>query len=429
MHHLRRCSFIVSALFLGACTSASEHSDKQAGASAPSLQTASATPVASVTREAHADTVAVANGAIGSTLAPKGIVAMRDPNATPVIRGLYVNRFAAQSTRRMHWLLSVADSTEINGLVIDMKDEFGLNFHSQSAEFRKNEGSGHGMVRDVRALLDTVHAHNVFAIARIVVFKDPTTAQANPAWTIKQPNGETWHDKKGFSWVDPYNHALWDYNIGIAEELVHLGFDEIQFDYIRFPEPYKSLPTQVFPATNGMSKPDLLAAFLKNAHERLNKLGVRSTADVFGFVTTVHGPLEVGQWWEKLAPVTDVLLPMCYPSHFPHGSFGIARPNAEPYKVQKISIEAARQRDQKLGITTAEHVRPWIQAFSLGQPPYGPEQVEEQKKAVYDAGYDGWVLWHPGSKYEPFLPALEKGELVSHKKGATPADTTATKGR
>jgi hypothetical protein len=82
-----------------------------------------------------------------------------------------------------------------------------------------------------------------------------------------------------------------------------------------------------------------------------------------------------------------------------------------------------------LGIATAEHVRPWIQAFSLGQPPYGPEQVEEQKKAVYDSGYDGWVLWHPGSKYESFLPALEKGELVSHKKGAAPADTTGTKGR
>jgi hypothetical protein len=349
---------------------------------------------------------------------------MRDPSATPVIRGLYVNRFAAQSAHRMHWLIGVADSTEINGLVIDMKDEFGLNFHSANPEYRKNEGAGHGMVHDVRALLDTLHAHNVFAIARIVVFKDPTTALENPSWTIKQPDGSIWHDKKGFSWVDPYNHALWDYNIGIAEELVHLGFDEIQFDYIRFPEPYKSLPTQVFPASNGMRKPELLAAFLKEARERLNKLGVRSTADVFGFVTTVRGPLEVGQEWEKLAPVTDVLLPMCYPSHFPHGSFGIARPNEEPYRIQKISIDAARGRDHKLGITAPEHVRPWIQAFSLGQPAYGPEEVEAQKKAIYDAGYDGWVLWHPGSKYEPFLPALEKGELVSHKNGGTPADTT-----
>jgi hypothetical protein len=400
----------VAVIALGACT-ASERKDQSSVTPAPaSVEHTPPTP--------RAAAVTTSNGALASSRIPRSIAAMRDPATTPVIRGLYVNRFAAQSARRMRWLIGVADSTEINGFVIDMKDEFGLNFHSENPEFRKYEGSGHGMVRDVRALLDTLHAHNIFAIARIVTFKDPTAAQVNAAWTIKRPDGTEWEDKKGFRWVDPYNHGLWDYNIGIAEELVHLGFDEIQFDYIRFPEPYKSLPKQVFPASDGTSKSDLLAAFLKTAHERLNKLGVRSTADVFGFVATVHGPLEVGQWWEKLAPVTDVLLPMTYPSHFPHGSFGIARPNAEPYEIQKISIDTARVRDQKLGITSPEHVRPWLQAFSLGkmQPAYGPEQIEAQKKAVYDAGYDGWVMWHPGSKYEPFIPALEKGELVSHKK-------------
>ena len=416
MGHLRRGSFVI-ALLLTACTAASEHSDKPSATPAPAQQTA---PVASSspTREAASPrSVAVANGAVGAPISPQ-LAALRDPAATPVIRGLYVNRFAAQSARKMRWLIGIADSTEINGFVIDMKDEFGLNFHSENPEFRKNAGAGHGMVRDVRALLDTLHAHNIFAIARIVVFKDPTTAQVHPEWTIHRPDGSSWQDKKGFTWVDPYNHALWDYNIGIAEELVHLGFDEIQFDYIRFPEPLKSLPPQVFPAANGMSKPDLLAAYLKAAHERLNKLGVRSTADIFGFVATVHGPLEIGQWWEKLAPVTDVLLPMTYPSHFPPGSFGIARPNTEPYKIQKISIDTARVRDQKLGITAPEHIRPWIQAFSLRnlKPAYGPTELEEQKRGIYDAGYDGWVLWHPGSKYEPFLPALEKGELVSHKK-------------
>ena len=218
MRHLRRRSFILSTLFLGACTAAPEHSDKKLATQSPAPEKA-ATPAAAVTREAHAETVAVSNGSIAKR---------RDPATTPVIRGLYVNRFAAQSARRMHWLIGVADSTEINGFVIDMKDEFGLNFHSANPEFRKNEGAGHGMVRDVRALLDTVHAHNVFAIARIVVFKDPTTAQVNPAWTIKQPDGSIWHDKKNTSWVDPYNHALWEYNIGIAEELVRLSFDEIQ---------------------------------------------------------------------------------------------------------------------------------------------------------------------------------------------------------
>ena len=132
-------------------------------------------------------------------------------------------------------------------------------------------------------------------------------------------------------------------------------------------------------------------------------------------MTTVNGPLEVGQWWEKVAPVTDVLLPMVYPSHYPRGSFGIPVPNADPYHTVNIAISRARERNEKLGLT-GERVRPWLQAFSLGKPDYTAKEILEQKQAVYDAGYDGWVLWHPGSKFEPFESALEKGELVSHKK-------------
>jgi hypothetical protein len=407
MRRLSRYSLVLGASIASGCTAVSGHADTGSKAASPE--------VAGGTQVAYAATVS-SNGTLANSAAATPARAAGDSAATPVIRALYVNRFAAQSARRMRWLIGVADSTEINGFVIDMKDEFGLNYRSDSAAFRRNEGLGHGKVHDVKALLDTLHAHKIIATARIVVFKDPVAAQVNPTWTIKRPDGSLWQDKKGIVWVDPYNHALWEYNLGVAEELVRLGFDEIQFDYIRFPEPYRSLPQQVFPAASGLSKPDLLAAFLKTARERLNKLGVRSTADVFGFVTTVRGPLEVGQWWEKFAPVTDVLLPMTYPSHFPHGTFGIARPNAEPYQIQKISIDAARERDQKLGITAPEHVRPWLQTFSLGKPEYGPEQLEAQKQAVYDAGYDGWVLWHPGSKYEPYLSALEKGELISHKK-------------
>jgi hypothetical protein len=224
-----------------------------------------------------------------------------------------------------------------------------------------------------------------------------------------------WRDKKGLAWVNPYHHELWDYNIGLAEELAKMGFGEIQFDYIRFPEPYASLPKQVFPDSKGVTKPDVLAAYLKEANARLDKVGARTTADIFGLVTTVGGPLEVGQYWEKISPVVDVVLPMVYPSHYPRGDLGLAVPNAEPYKVLHISLSRAKQRDQKLGIKDPEHIRPWLQAFTLGKPAYGPAEIEAQKKGTYDAGYDGWVLWNPGSKYEPFLPALEK-TLVTRKK-------------
>jgi hypothetical protein len=269
-------------------------------------------------------------------------------------------------------------------------------------------------VANLKAVVDTIRAHGILPIARIVVFKDSVTARNNPDHTIRKPDGTPWRDKKGLTWVNPYANAIWEYNLRVAEEAARMGFAEVQFDYIRFPEPYKSLPPQVFPEQDGRSKPQVLAEFLSEARARMSKLGVRTTADIFGLVTTVGGALEVGQQWEPIAKSVDVILPMTYPSHYPHGSFGIARPNAEPYEVVHIAISRARERNEKLGLT-GERVRPWVQAFSLGPPKYGPEQINEQKRAIYDSGYDGWVLWEPGSRYDSFIPAFEK-TLVSRKK-------------
>ncbi|MGH7677516.1 MAG: putative glycoside hydrolase [Gemmatimonadaceae bacterium] len=330
-----------------------------------------------------------------------------DTGGHPVIRALYLNRFAPQSARKMRRLFAIADSTEINGFVVDMKDEFGLNYRSSNPKLAKNAGGTHGFVGNVRALVDSMKAHGVVPIARIVAFKDPVAARENPDWTIRREDGSIWQDKEGLAWVNAHNRDVWEYNLLVAEELVRLGFEEIQWDYIRFPEPYRSLPKQVFPGAT-LSKPEALKAFLTLAQERLSKVGVRNTADVFGLVTTVRGPLEVGQWWEKLSPHVDVILPMVYPSHYPRGSFRIAHPNSEPYNVLKIALDTARVRDERLGIKKAEHVRPWIQAFTLGKPPYGPEQISAQKQAIYDAGFKGWVLWSPGSMYDAFVPALER---------------------
>ena len=329
------------------------------------------------------------------------------------IRGLYLYRFAPQNWKRLHHLIAIADSTEINAFVIDIKDEFGLNFHSSDPVLRKNEGT-QVKVANMKAVVDSVRAHGILPIARIVVFKDSVTARNNPDHTIRKPDGTPWRDKKGLTWVNPYANAIWEYNMRVAEEAARMGFAEVQFDYIRFPEPYKSLPPQVFPEQAGRSKPQVLSEFLNAARTRMSKLGVRTTADIFGLVTTVGGPLEVGQLWEPLAKSVDVILPMTYPSHYPHGSFGIARPNAEPYEIVHIAISRARERNEKMGLT-GERVRPWIQAFSLGPPKYGPEQIEAQKRAIYDSGFDGWVLWEPGSRYDAFIPAFEK-TLVSRKK-------------
>jgi len=356
-----------------------------------------------------------------ATATPATATTAGGPNAdSAIVRALYVNRFGVQSTKRMAKMIAIADSTEINALVLDMKDEFGLNYKSAIPAVARNAGTA-GTVRDLKALLDTLKAHDILPIARLVVFKDSVTARLNPAWTIRKADGSAWRDHQGLAWVNPYNRELWEYNLSVAEELVKLGFGEVQFDYIRFPEPYKSLPQQVFPDSKGQSKPEVLAEFLKTANARFDKLGVRTTADIFGLVTTVKGPLEIGQEWEKIAPVTDVLLPMVYPSHYPRGSFGVARPNAEPYKIIYTAIKRARERNEKLGIHGRENVRPWLQAFSLGQPKYDASHMREQIRAVYDAGYDGWVLWSPGSNYDLFVPAFAK-TTESRKKSTAEAN-------
>jgi len=399
-----------------ACTGTHEASARSAR---PDLQPAQTTadagsqPTASRPASqiaADTDTVNRAVLAVGQHPTPPALDSLI--KGTLAARGLYVYRFGA-NTRRLKHLMGIADSTEINALIIDVKDEFGLNFVPADPMLKKNAGT-QVKAHNLGALVDTIRAHGILPVARIVVFKDSVTARNNPDHTIRKADGTPWHDKKGQTWVNPYANAIWEYNFRVAEEAIKMGFGEIQFDYIRFPEPFKSLPPQVFPEQNGRSKPQVLAEFLKAARARFAKLGVRTTADIFGLVTTVGGALEVGQKWEPITESVDVVLPMVYPSHYPSGSFQLPHPNADPYDVIHIAISRARERDEKLGIK-GEHVRPWLQAFSLGKPAYGAHEIEEQKRAVYDSGYDGWVMWEPGSRYDKFLPALEK-TFVSRKK-------------
>ena len=397
-------------------------SDAAGGKVAATADSAAASSIGATT--ANAQTPAPPTAAQGAP--PGGFSAeiqklRTDPNAP--IRGLYVNRFAAQSTRKMQKLIAIADSTEINAFVIDVKDEFGLNFRSDDPMLQKNAGT-QTKVANMKALVDTLNAHGILPIARIVVFKDSVAARMNPGSTIRKADGSAWRDHEGLTWVNPYANAIWEYNFRVAEEMVRLGFGEIQFDYIRFPEPYKSLPQQVFPESGGRGKTDALAEFLRTADDRIDKLGVRTTADLFGLVTTVGGALEVGQRWEPLVKEVDVVLPMVYPSHYPRGSFGIARPNANPYDIIHIAISRARVRTEALGLQ-GERVRPWLQAFTLGQPRYGAAEIEAQKKAVYDSGYEGWVMWHPGSSYDIFVPALEKTLVPRAKKPPVPPSVTS----
>ena len=425
---------IISLLAASAAGCTSQAQSRSDSTAAKGAVAGDSTHAVAPTAGAHpiTDSVKPAPAGLG---APSGdfVAGTHLKDAPATVRALYVNRWATQSRDKMRKLIAIADETEINGLVLDLKDEFGLNYSSKDTAVARNSGRS-GTIPHLKELIDTLHAHGIVVVARQVTFKDSVAARVNPQHTIRKPDGSPWRDKQGLTWVDPYDPMIREYNIRVAEELARIGFDEIQFDYVRFPEPYPSLPKQTFADAKGVSRQQALADFLGAACKRINALGARCTADIFGLVTTVRGPLEIGQEWEKISPPVDVVLPMTYPSHYPRGSFGTARPNAEPEKIQRVAISKAHDRDLALKITKPEHVRPWVQAFTLGAPAYGPAEIEAQKRGIYAAGYDGWVLWSPGSKYEIFLPALEKtlerrAKAYPPTAGETAGDTAASEKR
>lgn len=334
-------------------------------------------------------------------------------SAPPQIRGIYLNAYAAGSRNRLAQLLALADRTEINTFVIDVKTEAGIHYTSDSELARSLAQPGHVTIGNLAALADTLHAHDLHAIARIVVFKDPILSKANPAWSIRKPDGSLWRDKKGNTWISPWNTDVWDYNVDIAREVVEAGFDEIQFDYVRFPEAFPSLPEQVHPDAAG-TKTEAIVRFLTRARSRLHPLGGIVAADVFGLSPNDPRDVNIGQQWEPILAVADHVLPMVYPSHyFPTHLKGVPRPNRMPYETVFTSLGIGVIRATRLADAGVQPARviPWLQAFSAPWVDrnfdYGPEQAEAQIRGVYDVGLDDWIFWHPGSKYEQVAAAFE----------------------
>jgi len=352
------------------------------------------------------------------TAAPTAVEAPAPASRAPSpLRGIYLNAYAAGSRNRLGQLLALADSTEINAFVIDVKDERGIRYRSSIELAQELAQEGEVTIRDLAALADSLKAHGIWSIARIVVFKDPLLAAARPEWSIQRPDGGLWTDRAGNRWVSPWDDRVWEYNLAIAEEVVRAGFDEVQFDYVRFPEPYRrTLPPQVHPRAQG-DRTDAIAAFLNAAKERLHPLGAPVSADLFGLVPNTPDDLDIGQQWETLVAVADMVLPMVYPSHYlPTHLPGVSTPNRMPYETVFTSMAMATIRNDRLRESGVEPARVvvWLQAFNApwvdrGNPfPYGAQQLRDQVRGVYDAGLDDWILWHPGSRYGAVEAGLER---------------------
>jgi len=326
--------------------------------------------------------------------------------APAVVRAVYLNSWLFGGSR-FYDLVALADTTEVNSFVIDVKDGTGyMAYRSSVATAIEIGANGDIRVGDIRQRLAVMREHGIHPIARIVVAKDPLLADGKPDWAVSHVNGGLWADRIGHHWVDAYRDSVWIYAADIAEEAVLMGFREIQFDYIRFPdEPQERMADAVFPAQQeGRSRRRAIRENLSILAQRVKPLGVPFTVDIFGLTTSATGDMGIGQYWEDIASQADVVLPMVYPSHYGSGAYGYSRPNYEPYAIVRRALEDGLKRNENL--ENPAYIRPYLQSFSIRSPRYTAVEIRAQMQAVYDLGLTDWVLWNASGRYpaDAFLP-------------------------
>jgi len=311
-------------------------------------------------------------------------------------KALYLSFYGIGSSKLRSAALGLIDSTELNAVVIDVKGDRGLIAFKTDLPLAQQAHSNElKTIPDAKALIASLHRDNIYAIARIVVFKDDPLATARPDFAVKRASGALFKDRERLAWTDPFNHEVWDYNISIAEEAAQAGFDEIQFDYVRFPD----APGLRFskPVDSMKSRMSAIDGFLSEARRRLTPYNVFLAADIFGYVMWNLDDTHIGQRLEELSPIVDYISPMLYPSCFQFGIPGYRNPVAHPYEIVFLSLQNARER----GVPSIRF-RPWLQAFrdyAFDHRDYGGPQIRAQISAAEKFGSTGWMLWNPHNRY------------------------------
>lgn len=323
------------------------------------------------------------------------------------VKALYMSGWVAGSLDFRNSLIKIIKDTELNAVVIDIKDSTGrLSFSIDDPEIQKL-GSAENRIKDIKELTNLLHSHNIYIIGRISVFQDPYLAKLKPDWAVKKiSDGGVWKDKKGLSFLDPTNKNVHDYTLSVALHSYNLGFDEINLDYIRYPSDgnMKDIDYNLAPGT---TRADNIENFFKYFSTEIKKsVNIPISADLFGLTTEVTNDMGIGQIWEKTIPYFDYVCPMVYPSHYPAGYGGYNKPALYPYEVINKALASAVIRTKAIG-QDPKKIRPWIQDFDLGAV-YTKEMVRAQIKATYDNGLDSWLLWDPSNKYTPSALLLEK---------------------
>ncbi|WP_404841536.1 putative glycoside hydrolase [Bacillus velezensis] len=325
------------------------------------------------------------------------------------VRGIYVTGHSAGGSK-FGELTDFVDKTELNTMVIDVKDDNGnLTFkpdgHSEYAKIAKP------YIKDPKKMMKKLEEKKIYPIARIVVFKDSELANKKPEWSFKEKNGSVWKNGRGESFVNPFMKEVWDYNVKIAKQAVKMGFQEIQFDYVRFPEGFEKRDDELTYGhgdygktadSNVQKRVHAVTDFVGYAKKKLKPYGADVSVDIFGYSATLPEAPGIGQNFSKISDQVDVISSMIYPSHWT-SYFGIDKPDLEPYNVVK---EYAKVENKKLSKLKHRPVsRPWLQDFTasyLGSgnyQKYGKRQVEDQVKALHDEGIDEFLLWDAANRY------------------------------
>ena len=312
------------------------------------------------------------------------------------VKALYLTFWgASNNSKTLKRILNIIDKTDVNAIVMDVKNEYGSTSFLTSFKQANRYGAAKKRTnRDIKKFMQTMKQKNIYTIARIVTFKDELQASHNPSYAIKrEDNGTIWRNHDKMAWVDPFHKKAHNYTIAIAKEAAKVGFDEINFDYIRFPA---KTGLKFSKENTRKNRIKAIGTFLERAKTQLRKYGVFISVDTYGNICWSKDDNGIGQTVASFAKHTDYLCPMLYPSGFASGSFYFKYPSEHPYEVVYRSIKHIR------GIIDPKRVRPWLQYFkdyTKRKKHYKKFEVQEQIRAADNIGTNGWMLWSPSSKY------------------------------
>lgn len=358
--------------------------------------------VAPLFSEEYGDDVAVATST--SPASDTAAFVVRHLPTPEPLKALYMTSCYASSPKLRSHIVNLATTTEVNAIIIDIKDYTGtISIPSDNLELHTRAKKGCKTL-DIREFIGELHDKNIYVIGRVTVFQDPYYTSIHPELAVKKASdGSVWKDYKGLSFIEVGAKPYWDYIVTLAKESYALGFDEINFDYIRFPSD-GNMKDIAYPLTTPLmtghgknAKAVALEEFFKYLAAQLNGTGIVTSADIFGMTTTNTDDLNIGQVLERAVPYFDYVAPMVYPSHYPKGFNGWANPNHHVYDVIKFSMDKAVMR-MNAASTSPLKLRTWIQDFDYGGN-YGEKEVRAQIQATYDAGLTSWMVWDPANRY------------------------------